>query len=159
MKPLPPFTFNASVSKMLRPISKGMKRVGLLKVAPRVQGKIMETESGTRFIVIEQRGRDIWRGKSKSLSEAIEKGEAGIGVDKVLLMRAMNHEVTTVMIVVEEQRRIFLTPIADFFDEELSRVRANYQGRAHRIVSYERFTKKYLGPNLQKRKRTARQTA
>lgn len=119
----------------------------------------METEKGTRFLIVEQKGRDIWRGRAKSLSEAIENGEAGLGVDKVLLTRAQSHSITTVMVVIEEQRRIYLTPISDFFEEDLARTRANYQGRATKIVPYERWVKKYLGPNLQKRKRTARKTA
>lgn len=119
----------------------------------------METPAGTRFLVVEQKGRDIWRGKSKSLSEAIENNEAGLGIDRVLLTRAQAHEITTIMVVVEEQRRIFLTPLTDFFDEDLARTRANFQGRAMRIVPYMRFTQKYLGPSLQKRKRTAKPTA
>lgn len=119
----------------------------------------METGSGTRFLIVEMKGRDIWRGRSRSLAEAIEANEAGIGVDRVLLTRALTHDISTIMIVIEEQRRIFLTPIADFFDDELARTRANYQGRAMRIVPYLRFKQKYLGPSLQKRKRTVRQTA
>lgn len=135
-----------------------MKRIGLLKVAPRVQGKILETPAGTRLMVIEQKGRDVWRGRCKSITEAIDAGEAGLGIDRVLLTRAPTHGVTVIMVVIEEQRRIFLTPIADFADDTLYRTRANYQGRATRIVPYQRFTVKYLGPHLQKRKRRAKKS-
>ncbi|SFJ49719.1 hypothetical protein SAMN03159338_1569 [Sphingomonas sp. NFR04] len=115
----------------------------------------METPSGTRFLIVEQKGRDIWRGRSKSIAEAIERGEAGIGVDRELLRRAPQHNVSVVMVVVEEQRRIFLTPIDDFDDAELYRTKADYRGRAHRVLPYTRYTNKFLGPSLRKRKRTA----
>lgn len=132
----------------------------MLKVAPRVQGKILETEAGSRFMVVELKGRDIWRGRARTLAEAIEAGDCGIGVDKTLLTRAMREQdVTTIMVVVEELRRIYLTPITDFFDEALSKGRADWRGRATRLVPYSRFVQRYVGPSLQKRKRTAKQTA
>lgn len=125
-----------------------MKRVGLLKVAPRVQGKILETEAGNRFIVIEQKGRDVWRGRYRSINEAIEHNAAGIGVDRILIQRALQHGVKIVMVVIEEQRRIFLTPIEDFANDELCASRANYQGRSTRVLAYGRWHQKFLGPSL-----------
>lgn len=125
-----------------------MKRVGLLKVAPRVQGKILETETGTRFIVIEQKGRDVWRGRYRSINEAVEHGVAGIGVDRILIQRALLHDVKIVMVLIEEQRRVFLTPIEDFANDELCMSRTNYQGRSTRVLAYGRWHQKYLGPQL-----------
>ncbi len=116
----------------------------------------METETGTRLIVIEQKGRDLWRGRHKSLHDAIEADVAGVACDRILLSRARDqHDITVVMVVIEEQRRIFLTPIADFFDQELSSGRTDYRGRSVRIVPHARFHQKYLGPVLQSRKRRA----
>lgn len=125
-----------------------MKRCGLLKVAPRVQGKLLETESGTRFMVVELKGRDVWRGRHKSIEEALEAGVAGIGVDRILLTRSQQHNVSTVMVVIEEQRRIFLAPVEDFFNDEFTSTRTSYQGRATRTLAYSRWVKKYLGPTL-----------
>jgi hypothetical protein len=154
---LPLSTYSASVSRLLRPILKGMKRGGLLKVAPRVQGKIMETESGTRFLVVEQKGRDLWRGRHKSLHDAIEAGVAGVAVDRILLARARDQQdVTHVMVVIEEQRRIFVAKIDDFFDMDLSQGRTDFRGRSVRILAYARLHQKYLGPVLHtKRKRSS----
>jgi hypothetical protein len=109
----------------------------------------METESGTRFLVVEQQGRDLWRGRHKSLHDAIEAGVAGVSVDRILLTRARDqHQIAVVMVVVEEQRRLFVTPIADFFDPDLSTGRTDYKGRNVRTVGYSRFHQKYLGPTL-----------
>lgn len=153
---LPPFTFSASMSRLLRPISRGMKRCGLLKVAPRVQGKILETEAGTRFILIEQKGKDVWRGRFKTLEEAIENDAAGIGVDRVLLSRCGQHNISTVMVVIEEQRRLFLAPVEQLMDAEQTKSRTSYNGRALRVLDYSKWTSKYLGPALTgKRKRAS----
>jgi hypothetical protein len=120
----------------------------------------METEAGTRFLIVEQKGRDIWCGGLKSIHEAIENGAAALGVERALLSAARDkHSVTVVMITVEEQRRIFLTPIDDFFNDEMARSRTNFKGWSVRMVPYQRFTQKYLGPNLQKRKRLASKSA
>lgn len=132
-----------------------MKRIGLLKVAPRVQGKIVETPTGTRFIVIEQKGKDVWRGRYKTLEEAIENKVAGIGVDRVLLTRCAQHDVRTVMVVIEEQRRVFLAPIADLLDAEKSRGRTGYNGRSMRLLDYDQWVKKYLGPTLHSKRKRA----
>lgn len=107
--------------------------------------------------MVEQRGRDLWRGRHKSLHDAIEAGVAGIAVDRILLARARDQqEVTHVMVVVEEQRRIFVASIADFFDQELSQGRTDFRGRSVRIVAYGRMHSKYLGPLLHtKRKRSS----
>jgi hypothetical protein len=117
----------------------------------------METESGTRFIVVEQKGRDIWRGRHKSLHDAIEAGVAGVAVDRILLTRARDQqEVTHVMVVIEEQRRIFVAAIADFFADGISSGRTDFRGRSVRILAYDRLVQKYLGPVLQtKRKRAS----
>lgn len=115
----------------------------------------METEAGVRFMVIEQKGKDVWRGRYRSISEAVENNVAGLGVDRILLTRSQQHGVSTVMIVVEEQRRIFLAPIEDFFNDELAITRSNYQGRAHRILNYSRFVQKYLGPTLHTKSKRA----
>jgi hypothetical protein len=130
-----------------------MKRIGLLKVAPRVQGKIMETEKGCRLLVVEQRGKDTWRGRHKSIYAAIEAGVAGIGVDKILVKRAETYGVTVVMVVMEDIHRIFLTVLSDFLDEQFSQSRDNWQSRQTRVVRYERFHQKYFGPVLQKQKK------
>lgn len=119
-------------------------------MAPRVQGKIIETEAGTRYLIVEQQGRNVWRGRCKSITEAVDKNEAGIGVDKTLVDRAINHGVKVVMVTIEEQRRIFLAPIDMFNDPVVTKTRANYQGRATRILGYENYVQKYLGPNLKK---------
>jgi hypothetical protein len=123
-----------------------MKRIGLLKIAHRVQGKILEAPSGVRFIVIEQKGRDVWRGGYKSIEEAIENDAAAIGVDRVLLERCAEHKVHTVMVVIEEQRRLFLAPVSDLMDNEKSRSRTSHTGRTARVMDYRLWHNKYLGP-------------
>lgn len=133
-----------------------MKRVGLLKVAPRVQGKIVESPSGRRTLIVEQKGRDIWRGRSKSVNEAIFNNEAGIGVDQVLLQRAKQHEVTHVLIVIEEQRKIFLAPIDHFFCTVRTSTRSNWQGAATKVCGYQYFMSKYLGPSLAKKRKATK---
>jgi hypothetical protein len=133
-----------------------MKRVGLLKVAPRVQAKLLETETGTRFMVIEQKGRDMWRGRYRSLNEAIEHGAAGIGVDRILLNRAVTqHDVKVVMVVVEEQRKVFLAPVEDFTNPEVCVSRANYQGRSTHVLAFGRWHQKFLGPQLTTKSKSA----
>lgn len=140
---------------MLRPIITGQKRIGQLKVAPRVQGKIMETDAGTRYMIVEQKGRDIWRGRQRSLHDAIETGDAAIGVDKVLLTRCALYGVTTIMVAIEELRRIYLLPVATFGNEDLGRSRPNYQGRSTRIIPYTSWHQKYLGPAMKAKRRRA----
>jgi hypothetical protein len=117
-------------------------------VAPRVQGKILETETGTRILIVEQKGRDVWRGRYKSIDEARQHDAAGIGVDRILIQRALKHDVKIVLVFIEEQRRIFLTPIEDFANDELCVSRANYQGRSTRVLPYSRWHQKFLGPTL-----------
>lgn len=143
------------MSRLLRPISAGMKRIGKLKVSPRVQGKILEHPSGARFMVVEQKGRDIWRGKHRSIAEAVTAGQAGIGVDRILLQRAEKYGVTNVLVVVEEMRRVFLAPITAFDDPAKAVTRSNWQGRSTRVLGYEFFLNNYLGPNLSTRRKIA----
>lgn len=107
-------------------------------------------------MVVEQKGRDVWRGRYKSINEAIENGVAAVGVDRILLTRSLNHGVSTVMVVVEEQRKIFLAPVETLLDPEHASTRSNYQGRATRIMNYDKWNQKYLGPHLHtKRKRSS----
>lgn len=144
---------------MLLPLVRGKKRIGLLKVAPRVQGKIMETDTGVRFLIIEQKGRDVWTGRARSIDEAIKSNEAGVGVDRTLHQASVKYGVTLVMVVIEEQRRVFMVPVCDFSNTEIVRTQANWRGRATSILPYTHYKIKYVGPHLQKRKRTARTTA
>lgn len=133
-----------------------MKRLGKLKVSPRVHGNIMEMPAGGRLLIVEVQGKNIWRGKHKSVADAIAAGEAGLGVDRILLQRAADkHSVTHVLIVIEELRRIFGTRIEAFFDPEKARTRTNWDGRAHRVLAYQFFKQAYLGPDLHKRKKRA----
>jgi hypothetical protein len=39
-------------------------------------------------------GQDVWRGREKSITDAIEAGTAGIGVDKLLLQRVRDKHAT-----------------------------------------------------------------
>lgn len=98
--------------------------------------------------MIEQKGRDVWRGRYKSIKEAVENGVAGIGVDRILVQRALQHNVKVILVVIEEQRKVFLTPIEDFANDQLCVSRANYQGRSTRILNWSRWHQKYLGPTL-----------
>lgn len=153
---LQPFTFSASISRLLRPISKGMKRLGKLKVSPRVYGKIMEMPSGGRLLIVEKNGRDIWRGRHKSVADAIEAGVAAIGVDRILLQRARDkHGVTHVLVVIEELRRVFGAKIDLFFDQEKSHTHTNWDSRAHRLLGYQHFKQVYFGPSLHKKRKRA----
>jgi hypothetical protein len=113
-------------------------------VAPRVQGKILE-KSGIRFIVVEQKGRDIWRGRHKTVNEALEHAAATVGVDRVLLTRCANHDTHVVMVVIEDHRRIFLAKIQDLFDAEKSVSRTSYNGRSMRALRYDHWSVTYLG--------------
>lgn len=114
----------------------------------------METDSGARFMIVEQKGRDIWRGKHRSIYEAELENSAGIGVDRTLLQRAIKYNVRTVIVFIEEHRRIYLAPIERFFEEGLGNTRANWQGRSTRVLGTHHMVRHYLGPNLKtKRKR------
>lgn len=132
-----------------------MKRIGKLKVSPRTIGKILETESGVRLMIVEQKGRDIWRGKHKSLNDAIQADEAFIGVDRILLQRAKTYGVVNVMVVVEELCRIFVAPIDMMLDHPEGRSRPNWQGRAHRLLPWKLFLRATLGPNLKVKRNRA----
>lgn len=140
---------------MLRPIAKGKKRIGLLKVAHRASGKILEDEHGLRIMVLEYKGWDIRRGRFRTLSEAVENNAASIGVDRQLLTAAQKHNVSVILIVIEEHRKIFLAAIDDFFDAELCRTASDYRGRAIRCLPLTRFHQKYFAPDLHKRKKSA----
>lgn len=107
---------------------------------------------GIKILVIVTKGKDIWRGGAKSIDEALEKGCAGLGVDNVVLQRALKAECTVVAIVVEELRRLSMIPIASFTDPNVARTRSNFRGRAIRIVPYQNFQHRYLEPPLRKRK-------
>lgn len=130
-----------------------MKRCGKLKVSPRTIGKILETPAGVRFMVIEQRGKDIWRGKHRSLNEAIAAGDAGLGVDRILLQRSQQYGVNNVMIVVEEIGRIFVATVDTMLNDADCRTKQNWQGRAHRVLPWQKFLSTYLGPNISKKRR------
>lgn len=120
-----------------------------MKVAPRIQGKLVENPDGARLLIVEQKGIDVWRGREKSITAAIEKGTAGIAVDKLLLQRvAEKHATNVVMVLVEDLRTIYVTPIADFFDDTLAKSRTSYRGRAVRVIPLSRFHQKFLGPHL-----------
>lgn len=107
------------------------------------------------MLIIETKGRDIWRGGAKSIDEALAMGSAGLGVDGVILQRAKALDITVVAIVVEELKRLSLVPMDTFFDQEVVRTRANFRGRATKIVPYDKFHHRYLIPPLKKRKNRA----
>lgn len=132
--------------------------MGLVKVAPRVQGKLVENEAGTRLLIVEQKGQDIWRGREKSITDAIQAGTAGIGVDKLLLTRVRDkHATTVVMVVIEDLRTVYITLLSDFFCEELSKGKTSWKGRALRVVPLSRFHQKYLGPQITKKSKASLQ--
>jgi len=106
-------------------------------------------------MVVEQKGRDIWRGRFKTLEEAIENKVAGIGVDRILLSRCEHHGVTTVMVVIEEQRKVFLTSVATLLDQEKSISRTFYNGRSMRVLAYENWVQRFLGPTLHSKRKRA----
>lgn len=106
-------------------------------------------------MVVEQKGRDIWRGRFKSIEEAIENGVAGVGVDRFLLQRSLEHDVSTVMVVVEEQRKIFLAPVETLLDPEQTRIRTGYASRAVRVMDYQKWKRIYLGPTLRSNRKRA----
>lgn len=118
----------------------------------------MELPSGKRLMVVERKGKDIWRGRHKSLHEAIKAGDAGIGIDRVLIRRAMTkHDVVSVMIIVEEMGKLFTAAAEAFFDEEKSSTKTGWDGAAQRVLGYHHFVETYLGPSLRKhRKRVMR---
>ena len=116
----------------------------------------MELPDGKRMILIEKKGKDLWRGGYKTLHEAIEMDAAGIGADRFLLNRAMNsHEVELVMFVVEDLRKVFMARMADFFDGEKARTRTHWDGSAHLVLGYHHFSEKYLGPDLKRKRKRA----
>lgn len=120
-----------------------------MKVAPRVQGKLLENEAGVRVLIVEQKGQDVWRGREKSITDAIQAGTAGIGVDKLLLTRVRDkHACNVVMVLVEDLRTIYITAMSDFFDPALAVGKTSYRGRSLRVVPLSRFHQKYLGPIL-----------
>ena len=154
-----PSTFSASLNKLLKPLLKDAKREAEIAAAPGVKGRVISKPNPAdpeappiKMLVIETKGKDIWRGGAKSIDEALEKGSAGLGVDAVVLQRAQKQGITVVAIVVEELRRLSLAPIDFFFNQDIARTRANYRGRATRIVPYDRFQHRYLIPPLRKRK-------
>lgn len=150
-----PFTFSATTARMLKPFSKNAKKLGKLKVAPRVIGKLVELSSGTRVLVVELKGKDIFRGRHKSLHAASEVEEVGIPIDRILLNRAPKYGVTHVMAVVEETGRIFLAPLERFLDPDLSFGRTNWQGRATRVVGTHNLLTHHTNPTLKGSKKRA----
>lgn len=110
---------------------------------------------GGKILVVETKGKDIWRGGAKCVDEAILNGTAGLSVDKILLAEAIKVGCTTVAIVVEELCRISVTPVATFSDASTSSMRADYRGRAMRVVPYQLFHHQHLTPPLRKRKTVA----
>jgi hypothetical protein len=119
-----------------------------------VAGKLVENEAGARLLIVEQKGVDVWRGREKSITDAIAAGTAGIGVDKLLLQKVRDkHATAVVMVVVEDLRTVYVTLLADFFDEALSKGRTSYRGRGLRVVPLSRFHQKYLGPTLHVKKK------
>lgn len=141
---------------MLRPIAHGKKRIGMLVIASRVRGKILETETGGRFMIVEQQGRDIHRPRGMTLNDAIEAGKASLGIDRILARRAALYGVQVVIITIEEMRRTYACSLADFTKEDLSSSRTNYQGRAFRMIPYQHFTVKFYGPNLRSKRSRAK---
>lgn len=127
----------------------------MLKVAHGVQGKILASESEKRFIVVEQKGKDLWRGRHKSLDEAIKAGEASVGVDRTLLQRARKYDVENVVVFVEELRRIYVAPLELYFDDEKSSGRTSWRGRPLRLIGFENLLHHYVGPDLQRKRKRA----
>jgi len=147
------------MNKLLRPLLKAARREAEIVAAPGVKGKVITKlnpldleDPGVKMLIIETKGKDIWRGGAKSIDEALQMGTAGLGVDNVVLQRAIKAECKVVAIVVEELARLSVVPIAEFFDPNLTRTRANYRGRAIRILPYGRFHHRHLTPPLRKRK-------
>lgn len=123
-------------------------RLGLLKVAPRVQGKILKTQAGTKFMLIEQNGKNIWRGKEKSIHAAREKEIAMVGADRVLLQRARKYEVTVIVIANTTHKCMYICNLEDFFNRDIAKLRTNYQRRAHTVLPLDFFVTRSLKPKL-----------
>jgi hypothetical protein len=147
------------MNKLLKPLLKDAKREAEINAAPGVKGKVITRPNpadpeapGIKMLIVETKGKDIWRGGAKSIDEALVQGSAGLGVDNVIIQRALKLDITVVGIVVEELCRLSVAPISDFIDPDIARTRANYRGRAIKIVPYERFHHRYLTPPLRKRK-------
>jgi hypothetical protein len=148
------------MNRLLKPLLKDARREAEIRAAPGVVGKVITRPNaidpeapGVKLLIIEMKGRDIWRGGAKSIDEALERGTAGIGVDAVVLQRAQKLDINVVAIVVEELQRLSLTTMDMFFDQTIVRTRANWRGRSTRIVPYEKFQHKYITPPLKKRRK------
>lgn len=107
-------------------------------------------------MIVEQKGRDVWRGRYRTLEHAIENDAAGVGVDRILLTRSKQYDVKVIIVVVEEMKKIFVAPISKLFDPDFSRSRADYRGRGMKLMDLKDWDVRYLGPNLHSNKRIAK---
>lgn len=114
-----------------------------------MKGKLVENSEGVRLLIVEQKGKDVWRGRERTIADAMELGVAGIGLDKLLLQRVREkHATNVVMVVIEDLRTVYVAAIADFFNDQIAKGRTSHKGRAVRVVPLTRFHQKYLGPTL-----------
>jgi len=99
-------------------------------------------------MLLEQIGRQVWRGREKSVNAAREKEMAYIGADRVLLSRARKYEVTVIVIVNTTYKCIYVCDLEDFFNRDISKTRTNYQQRAHKVLPVDFFKTRNLKPSL-----------
>ena len=113
-----------------------MKLVEAIKVTSRVRGQIW-TYKELPLLWVDQKARDIFRGKASSICEAREMGVGAIAVDETLLARARQKGAMAVLVHAEDLGNIYMTAIANFYDEA-AQTRIDFRHRRVRQVNLEK---------------------
>jgi len=106
-----------------------------------------------------QKASHVWRGRAKSIHEAIDQGTAGIGVDMLLARTAMRKGAVAVIVVNEELAGIWAGRISDLFDPSISRTREGFSGRSVKVVDIDRFAHRTLEISLKPKRKRAIEAA
>lgn len=99
-------------------------------------------------MLLQQNGKQVWRGREKSVHAAKEKDIAFIGADRVLLQRAKKYDVKVIVIANTTYKCMYICDLEDFFNRDIAKLRTNYQQRAHAVLPIDFYVTRSLKPKL-----------
>ncbi len=116
--------------------------VKIIKKGRLTLGGIFELSDGSRHFIAYMWRDDMFKGKQKSISDAVANGEAGWAIDADLLRQIRREGCSRIAIFLKDNADMYLTPLDSYFkDGEYEQVPWSREYRqARRLVKLDKFT-------------------
>jgi len=110
-----------------------------VKRGRRLVGARCHLPDGRKVFLVKRKHGHIYKGRCRSIGEAIEKGVAAWGMDMDVTMRMIREGVYAVGVYVQETHEVYLTAATTW--RQHARTHAGRRGPVQRFLTLEHFRK------------------